>query len=350
MRDVRRFLAFCVLAVASLLACDRYSPSAEPAPSRDELQGQLSDLRGKVAALEVRVESANASAVSLRTELATANASLSAVEQRLATEDYAGTVAKLAVATKAVTDLESAFALPPGAVTLETKFVFGDTDLELGKAYDLGANRAFTFEEARFWLSNVKLTMDNGTAFAVPNAYYLVEVMKEQKLTNGVVGTHILPANRREAMNLSRIPAGRYTAIELAIGVDPTHNDNLSLSGGELHVLKNMTSDNGWMWLTSYVFTKLRGMLSTAGGAPVAVRWENGTNTDYRMVKRNFATPLAIGDTAPTKISIALDMKKLFDDLDPRQTPTITATQETQRHALADAWARAFAPVPTTAP
>lgn len=351
MRDVQCLLAASLVALAC--ACDRDAPAppAAPAPQRSDLEGQLAQLTAKTTELERRIETAEAASSALRDDLARTQATLEAAESRLAVEDYAGVVAQLSAANRSIADLEAAFAVPPGGVTLETKLAFGGRHgLDLDQPYDLGAGRSFVFDEVRFWLTNVKLTMASGTVFSVPNAYYLVEIMKEQKLANGAAGVHVLPANRRESIALGSVPAGAYTAIEFLVGVDAPHNDNLSLGGGELHVLKNMTSDNGWMWLTSYVFSKVRGRVVEGGQSPVVVRWETGTNADLRAVRKTFSAPVIIDAGAGARISLELDVKKLFAGIDPKTTPSIRATQESERAALATSWSNAFELVSATSP
>ncbi|MBX3262944.1 MAG: hypothetical protein KIS78_21730 [Labilithrix sp.] len=348
MRHALSLLVVPFVALAALAGCssdddaDDAQASQLSAAQRAELDAQIAELKEKVRQLELRIAADEGFKQALERELDKAKAALKAAEDKLAAEDYAGAVAELAAATKALADLQAAWDALPGSVTLEAKFAFGAADLQLDTPYELSTGKTFTFSEVRYWLSNVKLTVAGGATFTVPNAYYLVEVMQQQNLSNGATGTHTLPANRRESVVIGGVPSGSYTGVEFAVGVDPVRNDNLALGGGELHVLKNMTSDNGWMWFTSYIFSKVRGSYAQGDDEPIAVAWETGANENYRVISKTFSAPVKVGAGVDTKVSLRADVKKLFTDLDAEATPTIKAAQAAERTTLANNWANAF--------
>lgn len=318
------------------------------AAQRAELDAEIAALKEKVRELELRIATDEGAKQALEGELDKAKAALKAAEAKLAADDYAGAVAELGAASKALADLQAAWDALPGSVTIEAKLAFGAADLQLDTPYELSTGKTFTFSEVRYWLTNVKLTVAGGAVFTVPNAYYLVEVMKQQNLSNGATGTHTLPANRRESIVIGGVPSGSYVGIEFAVGVDQVHNDNLALGGGELHVLKNMTSDNGWMWFTSYIFSKVRGSYAFGADDPLAVTWETGANENYRVIDKTFSAPVKVGAGVGTKVSLRADVKKLFTDLDAETTPTIKAAQAAERATLANNWATAFELVSAT--
>lgn len=350
MRHARSLCAVPLVAAVTVLsgcssdaAADDTQASRLSSARRAELDAQIGALKGKVRQLEGQVASAEGAEQALQVELDKAKTALKAAEDELAAGDYAGAAAQLAAANEALDDLRVAWNALPGSVTLETKFAFGGSaDFQLDTPYELTTGTTFAFSEVRYWLTNVKLTASGGAGFTVPNAYYLVEVVKEQNLSNGATGTHALPANRRESIVIGGVPSGSYTGVEFAVGVDAAHNDNLSLGGGELHVLKNMTSDNGWMWFTSYIFSKVRGSYVEGGNAPLAVAWETGTNDCLRTITKTFTAPIKVGAGVLAKVSLRTDVKKLFTTLDPETTPTIKAAQTAERTTLANNWASAF--------
>lgn len=355
MRHASLFLALSIVAVPAIAGCsnddeaDGTQTSQLSAEQRAELDAQIAELTEKVQKLEGQLANAEGFKAALQGELDTAKAALKAAEDKLAAQDYAGAVAELAAATKALADLQATWDALPGSVTIEAKFSFGGSaDFQLDTPYQLDTGKTFTFSEVRYWLTNVKLTVAGGAVFTVPNAYYLVEVMKQQNLSNGAEQTQVIPANRRESIVISGIPSGSYTGVEFAVGVDPAHNDNLSLGGGELHILKNMTSDNGWMWFTSYIFTKVRGRYVEGADSPLNVSWETGTNDNLRTVNKTFAAPVKVGAGITTNVALRTDVKKLFAGIDSKATPTIKAAQTEARTTLANNWANAFELVSAT--
>lgn len=354
MRALRFVLVLPLLLASTLVACgsddDAHDPAAPSLTSAQqaELQAKVDELERKVADLEAKVAAADGDKAALQAELDAAKAALKAAQDKLDSQDFEGVKAELEKAERALTDLQAKWDALPGKVTLEAKFVFGAEDLQLDEPYELSAGSTVAFSEARYWLSNVQLTVAGGSTFTVPNAYYLVEVMKEQNLSNGAATTQKIPANRRESIVIGDVPSGSYSGIAFSVGVDATHNDNLSLGGGELHVLKNMTADNGWMWFTSYVFSKVKGTFVAGTNEPLAIAWETGTNDNYRTVTKSFAAPVKVGAGVTTKVSFKNDLKKLFENLDPATTPTIKAAQASERTTLANNWAASFELVSAT--
>src|SRR5262249_10792862 len=144
-----------------------------------------------------------------------------------------------------------------------------------------------------------------------------------------------LPALRRESVALRGVPAGTYTAIRFHVGVDPAHNDDLSNTAGELHTLQNMTFDNGWMWFTSYIFTRTRADLAGPGGAAV-MSWDNGSNADYRQVMLDFPAPLQTKPGSGYAIRVRADLRALAGSVAPRQHLLINASTPADRTLLAN--------------
>jgi hypothetical protein len=227
-------------------------------------------------------------------------------------------------------------------VTLEVPLVYGAAALALATPYPVaGGSDTIAFREVRYWLSNVALRRADGSYAAVPDAYYLIEARPEQPLTNGTEAALTLPPARRESVALAGVPAGTYTGIRFNVGVDGAHNDDLSKPAGELHTLRNMTFDNGWMWFTSYVFTRTRADLDGAGGAAV-VSWDNGTNADLREVALAFPAPLAVKTGAAYTVRVRADLAELVADVSPRQHLVIGAGTPADRTLLADGFRDMF--------
>lgn len=354
MRQALSLFALPLVALTAFAGCSSDDDTNAPqtsqltAAQRAELDAEISALKEKVRQLELRIATDEGAKQALEGELDKAKGALRAAEAKLAADDHAGAIAELEIANKALADLQAAWDALPGSVTIEAKLAFGAADLQLDTPYELSTGKSVSFSEVRYWLTNVKLTVAGGAVFTVPNAYYLVEVMKQQNLSNGATGTHTLPANRRESIVIGGVPSGSYTGVEFAVGVDQVHNDNLALGGGELHVLKNMTADNGWMWFTSYIFSKVRGSYAQGASEPLALAWETGANENYRVVNKTFSAPVAVGAGVSTKVTLRTDVKRLFTDLDAEATPTIRAAQADERTTLANNWATAFELVSAT--
>ena len=313
------------------------------------LSSEVEALKQRLAEIEQKIAASDVESVrsALQAELDKAKTALAAAEKQLAENDVDALQQSLAQARAALTALLSAWDALPGSLALEAKFTFGSEGLELDTPYTLSAGKTVSLSEVRYWLTNVKLT--GPAAFSVPDSYYLYEVVGEQDLANGTQKATKLPANRRESTTIAGVASGTYTGIEFSVGVDAAHNDNLALPGGELNVLKNMTSFS-WMWFTSYIFSKTRGSVVVDGADPALFGWETGTNTNYRTITKAFAAPIQVGAGGKAKVALTVDVKKVLGSLDPATLAAVNASTPTERDALADNWAGAFTLVGATSP
>lgn len=319
---------------------------------RDELEAQIVVLTEQVTTLRDMLDDAEAASAASASTLGQLHVMLAAAEAALATAntDLNTANASVATLTNQVAALQGQLdavreilATMAGTVTLAVPFVYGDASLELEHAYPIaGSDDTVSFTEIRFWLSAVELERQDGSFYAVPDSFYLVEARPEQELSSGTASTETLPARRRETIAIEQVPPGVYTGVRFHVGVDAEHNDDLSIPGGELHLLQNMAFDNGWMWFTSYVFTKTKGHVNGPGGM-ATFAWDNGSNADYRSVTLPSFDPIAVTAETSYTIRVAVEVDELVATVAPRTRPTIGASSPANRTILADAFRDMFA-------
>lgn len=323
-----------------------------------ELEQDLSAAREQLSAAEAQVTKGDADAKAqaqiaaaeqtrLEGELAKAKAALDEANAKLQEGDHEQAAAALAAARAELADLKESIATAAGTLSLNVALRYGNAAFALDQAYPVTGG-TLSFTSLRYWLSNLTLVKADGSKVKVPNSYYLMGAMNAEKLTNGVEGVKegklTIPASRRELVSLTNVPPGVYRAIEAQVGVDPEHNDDLTIGGGELNILRNMTADNGWMWFTSWIFTRAHGTFTPAAApsTPVGVRWENGTNDDLRNVQIALPSDVRVDLAHKPQVNIQLDVAKLLTGLDPASAPVIEASHAANRKTLADNWAGAF--------
>jgi len=215
-----------------------------------------------------------------------------------------------------------------GKATLTLDAVVGITDFALNK--DFTANgKTWNFTQLRYWVSNVVLVKASGEEYAIPNSFYLMEENNSAE-TNS---TYTYPANKRESIQLSDIPAGDYKAIKFSVGVSDKYNNNLSLQAGELSQLNGMTNVS-WMWATSYIFSSLKGKV-TEGATAKTISVETGLNANYRVVNLNLPSNLHIGSAKSSTILLNADVTRITDGVDIMTTPTVGASQAAVMAAVA---------------
>lgn len=207
---------------------------------------------------------------------------------------------------------------------LQIKFdnMMGNEDFQLQKNYVING-RNYKFENFRYWISNMRLQREDGSWYTIPNSYFLIE---ETGTIDIQEGQFKYAARKREDVTLKEIEEGRYKAIEFGIGVDKDKNDNLSITAGELSQLNGMTNVS-WNWHTSYIFSSLTGIIEN--NTTKVLKLETGLNDNYRTVKLNLASTIAVETGKNAAISLKADILTLLQTFDTWEKPRVGA-QETQ--------------------
>lgn len=136
-------------------------------------------------------------------------------------------------------------AAKPGTVTLYYEGVAGANSLVYGTNYTNASNESFQVSMFNFYVSNIKLTKEDGTIYEVPttnnSGYYLIKKSRE--------------------IELADVPAGTYTSIEFTVGVDSLRSTMAPADrGGDLDV--GDTAKGGsmyWSWNSGYIFMRFEG-------------------------------------------------------------------------------------------
>ena len=186
----------------------------------------------------------------------------------------------------------------PGEVDLQFTNVVGTKPLALdGTAYATPAGETFTVSTLEYYVTNIKLTKSDGTVYAAPNSYFLVDQSK--------------PANQRLA--LTGVPAGTYTGLSFVLGVDAptTQADPLQLTGA-LNPANNMY----WSWNTGHIFMKMEGSVTSVTPAYPLTCHIGGYDAPYDALVT--VTPplngsLTVNGSRTPTIFVQADMLKLFD-------------------------------------
>lgn len=226
-----------------------------------------------------------------------------------------------------------------GQTTLSFDSKVAGADFALNQNFTINS-RTYTFKKLRYWVSNVSLVDSKGAEYKVPNSYYLIEETTALPVQEG---TYTYPATKREDVVIRDIPVGDYKTIKFSIGVDATHNDNLSIQGGELSQLNGMTNIS-WMWHTSYIFSSIGGTV-TDGTTTKTVLAETGLNANYKSVSLDLPSAIHISSAAATKVGLAVDVSKILNGIDLITTPTVGAGQAAVMSQLATNYTQAVSVV-----
>jgi hypothetical protein len=170
----------------------------------------------------------------------------------------------------------------------------------------------FTVSTFEYYLSNIKFTKSDGTTYAAPDTYFLVDQATPKTLS----------------FTVPSVPAGDYTGVSFIVGVDAQKTgltDPLTFTG-----FLNQAYNMYWTWNSGHIFLKMEGMLTSASPAkPLTCHiggWgNNGTPNAIVTAAPSFgSTKLAVrADKAPT-VALQANVTKLFDGPNPVTLSTFT--------------------------
>jgi hypothetical protein len=132
-------------------------------------------------------------------------------------------------------------------VKIDHTWGMGSAPFAVGTQYTHPATgEQITFTALRYFVSNIRLVRPDGSEWAQPESYYIVNA-----------------ANSHNHLHVESVPAGDYVGIKYTIGVDSTRN----VSGAQTGALDPAApgTPGFWSWSTGYIFVRAEG---TSPAAP----------------------------------------------------------------------------------
>jgi hypothetical protein len=190
---------------------------------------------------------------------------------------------------------------PPtvGTVSFAIENMAGAKDVALdGTVYTTPGGESFTVSTLRYYISNIKLLKSDGSSYAAPNSYFLIDAAKPSSTS----------------FTLANVPVGDYTGASFLIGVDSTATkaDPLQLTDA-LNPANNMY----WVWSTGHIFMKLEGTVTSTTPNRALTCHVGGYRAPYSAIVT--ATPSFNGTTLQVRtdhapqLHYAADILKMFD-------------------------------------
>jgi hypothetical protein len=182
-----------------------------------------------------------------------------------------------------------------GKITLKFTHEVDGQDLVLAdQEFTNAAGNKYRVEKLKYYISKITFTRADGSGFTLPNGYYLIEQTNLEK---------------REEIELTNIPAGNYSSISFAIGVDSARNFSTEMVG-EL----NPNNDMAWNWVSGYKFLLMEGKFTTQTNATDALVLHIGGNRSYRTISINtLQNNLFVGSSKNTQVELTADVNQIFD-------------------------------------
>lgn len=201
-----------------------------------------------------------------------------------------------------------------GAVALEFEHTVGTTPLVLGAgSYQNARGESFSVSTFKYYLSNLKLNKADGSSYAVPDTYFLVDQTDDAT----------------QHLTLGTVPTSDYTSLTITIGVDSARTKAGNFSGV-------LDAGKGMFWTMNgpeFINLKLEGYSPQAPHAPgaatgglvfhIAGYRHSSTNT-IRTVTLPFPTGVRLlvrSDHTP-EVHLRVDAGQLFGAPNPTSFAT----------------------------
>lgn len=200
-----------------------------------------------------------------------------------------------------------------GQVNFTVENVAGAQALALNTGtYTTPAGESLTVSTFEYYLSNIKFTKSDGTTYAAPDTYFLVNQAKPSSLS----------------FTVPNVPVGDYTGVSFLVGVDAqkTGLTDPASFGGDLNQANNMY----WTWNSGHIFLKLEGTITSASPAKPLTCHIGGYTDPYNAIVTaapsfNGANLAVRPDHTPT-IQLKANVLRMFDGTTHVTLNTFTGT------------------------
>ena len=172
-----------------------------------------------------------------------------------------------------------------------------------------------------YFISNIKLTRDDGFVYTEPESYHLV---REN-------------SSSTKSFTIENIPPGNYKTISFMIGVDSTRN----VSGAQTGDL-DPNSGMFWDWNTGYIMAKLEGKSPASSGGMVLYHLGgySGNSNAIRYVSLSKDIPLS--DKQSKNIHLKADALEWFKTPTTIKIKDIDVVSANSTKIIADNYADMF--------
>lgn len=189
-----------------------------------------------------------------------------------------------------------------GSLKLEFDNVYKDADLAFNTAYVNSNGETVKITEAKYIVSNIVLTKDDGSTYTVPKSqsYFIIDEATEASTL----------------LTLPNIPAGNYTKVKFGIGVDQAQF-NLGATGQGDFLAQAQAAGMMWSWSAGYKFVALEGTFTSATVTTDTTfmlhTGQTGSDYNYAEVTVNLPENALVRTTITPQIHLMADLSQLPD-------------------------------------
>lgn len=183
-----------------------------------------------------------------------------------------------------------------GMLSFEITHAVGNLPLELNSTWYVTENGdSLQVTNYKYFISNIKLEKADGTIWAQPESYYLIDEASASS----------------KKFDIPDVPAGTYIKLHFMVGVDSTRN----VSGAQTGAL-DPASGMFWTWNSGYIMAKVEGLSPQANNPQHLISYHCGgfTGRNSGVRKYSFELPESIttGNPHHPEIHLRNDLLEWF--------------------------------------
>jgi hypothetical protein len=213
-------------------------------------------------------------------------------------------------------------------VKMMFQHTFDGTDFELNTKYITDNGDTVNITKIAYFISNIKLTGDNGESYVEKDSYHLV-----QKTDGELMDIFTLP----------NVPVGTYTKLEFSIGVDAVTNSSLTNYNGDLDPSKN--PNMAWVWKTGFKFFSLEATSISKNNATGALAYHIGNDVNYKTKTISLLPTLNVSKSTSNELMFMSDVSQVFKSpttIDIENYQTVMGGDAAKPKAIADNYNKMF--------
>lgn len=191
-------------------------------------------------------------------------------------------------------------------LTIKSAFAYGKSDFNFNTPINYMPPQKISISSVIFYITNIKLTKDDNSIVDLSEFPLLFE-------------------DGKYALSIPKVPLGRYTKIEMGLGVPANINTQ---NGADAIIATDYPQDSPlnpatnmyWGWANGYIFSKFEGRIDVDGNGSfidngdILFSYHPGNDALYRTI--SLPIDLNITESANNELNFQIDLLNLLSGLD----------------------------------
>lgn len=176
---------------------------------------------------------------------------------------------------------------------------YSGTALSTAATYSGSNGRNFNFEQAQYYISNVRLVNHDGEEVPA-NTYLLAKTGESNEI------------------EFEELAAGHYMKLRFDVGIDSTTNHTDPSTYPSTSVLASQSPSMHWSWASGYIFLRLQGLVDTSAAVSGTIDgpWEIHLGMDNFRTSVELDIDVTVDADSHPGVNVNFDLANLLTGID----------------------------------